>query len=211
MTTSLKIFREIETAKNEIMEQVKEVENDGMKYSENVHQQMSEVIQKQKEELTNKLLAGETEIIQIGEEGLENKDEIGKIERLEMESIRKELEELRNRATQIINCHLKDNSESLNFKEYRRNPMEFLTRLEEILHRNKVKQWSIIRDMIDECFQQVNDNWWTAVRHNISSFKEFQLQFRNKYWSEALQHIVRDDICYGKFNDKLGMKPTTYF
>lgn len=54
------------------------------------------------------------------------KEEIEKIKRLEMEDIRIELEEIRNRWRQIINCHFVDNSESLHFKEYKRNPMAFM-------------------------------------------------------------------------------------
>lgn len=202
---------EIEQFKNNVTTQVKEIENKCTRNSDNLEQKLTEQMLRREEELEDRLITIDVEIKQIEGQAVDNKEEIEKMKQQEIVDIRKELEEIRNRATPIINYHTKDNSELLNFREYKRNPIEFLNRFEEIINRNKENRWGNIRSMLDECFKQVNDNWWTAIRHNISNFQDFKTCFRNKYWSEAIQHIVRDDICYGKFNDKLGVKPTTYF
>lgn len=59
--------------------------------------------------------------------------------------------------------------------------MEFLGRLEQLLQRTLENRWTIIKSMNDECFQQVNDNWWMAIRQNVDNFQDFKLHFKNKY------------------------------
>lgn len=95
----------------------------------------------------------------------------------------------------MIAYHVNDNSKPLNFREYKKNHLEFLRRFKEILHINKKSLWSTISGMLGECFKQVNDNnWWTVSRHKIFNFEEFKLSFKSKYWSETIQHIIRNDL-----------------
>ena len=51
-------------------------------------------------------------------------------------------------------------------------------------------RWTVIKSMIDNMFKEVHDNWWTAVRPDINNFNEFKKLFKDKYWSEATQHMV---------------------
>ena len=64
---------------------------------------------------------------------------------------------------------------------------------------------------MDEYFKEIHDNWWTATRHKVQSYEEFKTQFRAKYWSEATQNIVRDNICHGKYDASKGATLTSYF
>ena len=49
-----------------------------------------------------------------------------------------------------------DSRESVNFRDYRRNPLEFLGRVEEILNRLKENRWNMIKGTLDECFKNIN-------------------------------------------------------
>ena len=99
----------------------------------------------------------------------------------------------------------------MNFRAYKRNPMEFLARVDEILSRNQETRWPIIRGQIDEYFKEVNDNWWMATRHDIQSYAEFKELFKCKYWSESTQNMVRDKTCYGRYEASRGSTLTAYF
>ena len=86
--------------------------------------------------------------------------------------------------------------EIINFKNFKRNPIEFLERVEEYIARNRETRWTAIKSMLDEMFKDTNDNWWMANRHDIQNFPEFKKQFKNKYWSETTQNIVRDNLSW---------------
>ena len=107
-------------------------------------------------------------------------------------------------------CHSK-NREVINFQNYRRNPMEFLERMEKFIERNRETRWDRIREMLDETFRNTRDNWWIAVRPEITNLVEFKRQFKEKYWSETAQNKVRMDIFYGKYDASNGQSPTSYF
>ena len=82
--------------------------------------------------------------------------------------------------------------------------MEFLERVKNQLTRNQETRWPVIRGYIDEYFKEINDNWWTATRNELQSCEEFKAVFKGKYWSEATQNIVRDNICHGKYDANRG-------
>ena len=101
--------------------------------------------------------------------------------------------------------------DQIEFRTYSKNPLEFLERIEEIIHRNRESRWSIIKGMLDESFKNTFDNWWTATRHEVGSYDTFKTAFKQKYWSEATQNIIRDDITNGKFDVNGRQSMTTYF
>ena len=95
------------------------------------------------------------------------REKIEEIQRREIPQLREELEIIGNRPTLVSHLQHMDNREAINCKLYKRNPMEFLERVEEQLTRNRETRWSVIRGNIDEYFKEINDNWWTATRHDI--------------------------------------------
>ena len=113
----------------------------------------------------------------------------------------------------FISSHIpcNENREIINFRNYKRNPIEFLERVEESLSRTQETRWIVIKGMLDEMFKDVHDNWWMAVLPDIQNFIEFKDQFKNKYWSEATQHVVRNNISNGRYDPYLGQSPTAYF
>ena len=64
---------------------------------------------------------------------------------------------------------------------------------------------------IRDRFKDTHDNWWMATRHDIQSYPEFKRQFKVKFWSEATQNIVRDDLCHGRYEPCTGQTPSAYF
>ena len=128
-----------------------------------------------------------------------NHERIEDIQRQEIPRIREEIENIGNRPAVVPTFQHADNREAMNFWAYKRNPMEFLARIDETLSRNRETRWPIIRGKIDKYFKEINDNWWTATRHDIQSYAEFKELFKAKYWSESTQNIVRDNICYGRY------------
>ena len=104
-----------------------------------------------------------------------------------------------------------DNREAISFKTYRRNPMEFLERVNEQLIRNGEDRWPVIRSYLDEHFREISDNWWMALRHDLWNYDEFKAAFKARYWSEATQNIVRDNICHGRYDASRGTTLTAYF
>ena len=97
-----------------------------------------------------------------------NKEKIEEIQKIELINFREELEVLRNRPMSYTHIPLGENRETINFKEYRENRLEFLERLEELISRNKENQWHMIRNLLDETFKNITDNWWTAIRNDIT-------------------------------------------
>ena len=65
--------------------------------------------------------------------------------------------------------------------------MEFLERVDEQLAKTRENRWTIIRGYLDEYFRDINDNWWTATRHDLTNYDEFKDVFKRKYLS--LIHI----------------------
>ena len=106
---------------------------------------------------------------------------------------------------------IQDSRESVNFRDYRRNPLEFLGRVDEILNRSKENRWNMIKGILDECFKNINDNWWTVIRNEVCDYGNFKMMFKLKYWSESVQNIIRDDICHGRYDRNIGQTPTAYF
>lgn len=104
-----------------------------------------------------------------------------------------------------------ENREGISFQAYRRNPLEFIDRSEEYTSRVKENRWSIIKNLLDESFKQLYHNWWTAIRNEVHSYREFKQALKIKYWSESIQNIVRDNLCNGKYDSARGQTPTAYF
>ena len=113
--------------------------------------------------------------------------------------MQEELDALREKPCSSTHIFTNENREVINFKSYRRNPIEFLKRVEELIERNRDTRWTTVRSLIDEMFRDTNDNWWTATRPEISCTQEFKTLFREKYWSESTQNVVRNDISNGRY------------
>ena len=89
--------------------------------------------------------------------------------------------------------------------------MEFLERIEENLTKQRETRWTLIHGMLDEHFKEMNVNWWTATRHDITDYQHFKNLFKAKYWYESTQNIVCDNLCNGKFDPTRGQTLIAYF
>lgn len=68
-----------------------------------------------------------------------------------------------------------------------------------------------MKQYLDIGMSGVFDNWWDVVRQQVDNYEQFKSVFKNKYWSEAVQHQVRTDIESGRYDPNRGMTPTSYF
>ena len=122
----------------------------------------------------------------------ENREKIQGISQRERQ-MQEELDALREKPCNNTHIITSENWELINFRSYRRNPMEFLKRVEELIEKNREMRWTTVRSLIDEMFRDTHDNWWTATRPEINSTQEFKTQFRintglspPKTWSEMI-------------------------
>ena len=129
----------------------------------------------------------------------------------EFSVIRDEMNHLRTYPAIMTSVSQLDGRENIDFRTYKRNPIEFLERVEEAIARNRENRWPVIKNMLDEYFKNVHDNWWTAIRHEVQNYTEFKAAFRTRYWSESAQNIVRDNISNGKYDPSAGTTMTAYF
>ena len=81
------------------------------------------------------------------------------------------------------------NRETINFKNYKKNPMEFIERVEENIARTCETRWTTIRSMLDEQIKDMYNNWWPATRHEVQNYANFKTLFKTKYWSESTQNL----------------------
>ena len=63
---------------------------------------------------------------------------------------------IRNRPTGYNHFPISENREWLNFRQYKRKPMEFLARIEEYLEKHRGNRWVQNREILDESFREVN-------------------------------------------------------
>lgn len=97
------------------------------------------------------------------------------------------------------------------FRLYKHNPIEFLNRFNDYITQTGENKWEKIKYLLDNSFHGMYDGWWNAKRTDLQNYEQFVSSFTNKYWSEAKQHQVRNDLEHGKYDINRGMSPTTYF
>ena len=89
--------------------------------------------------------------------------------------------------------------------------MEFLARIEEYFTKHRGNRWRENKEVLDESFKEIADNWWMAIRDEVTDYPQFKRLFKAKYWSESTQNIARDGICHGKYNPYGNQTLTAYF
>ena len=111
------------------------------------------------------------------------KEKIEEIQRKEITKIREEIEILNSRPMNYTPIPIGENREAISFKEYQRNPLEFIDRLEELINRIKENRWTMIKNILDESFKHIYDNLCSAIRNELHNYNEFKQAFKTKYWS----------------------------
>ena len=53
-------------------------------------------------------------------------------------------------------------------------------------------------------------NWWTAIRNDAHNYTKFKQIFKNKFWSESIQNIIRDNLYNGRYDSTRGQTLTAY-
>ena len=96
-----------------------------------MQKETQEKIEKVQEKVEEKIKHMEVNVNSVKNQVTNNTEKIEEIHKRELVNIREELEIVRNRPFNVPNFQLADNREIINFKNYRKNPMEFLERIEE--------------------------------------------------------------------------------
>lgn len=206
-----KIDEKINEIQNQIQEQINEVSS---KINEETNNNIIGIMNT----VDNKICNIESKIDNVKTEVNKNNEQIDTLKKITISSaIEKintlELEIKNNQSCTVIisgNEHLSTKDIPI-FKDHKRNPIEFLNRFSEYVEQKNETNWVRIKQWLDRALQSVYDNWWSANRQEISTYEQFQIQFKNKYWSEIIQHQIRSDIENGKYILNTGMTPTAYF
>ena len=192
---------------NQELQQAKENLHTRINNIEESHSSKFELITKNQEDLTQAQTNVGTRCEEITatvndfrDQVHSDKEKMAEVQRREFNNFREEINLFRSQPIQMTGVPNMDNRETINFRTFKKNPMEFIERVEENIARNRETRWTAIRSMLDDYFKDVHDNWWTATRHEIQNYADFKTLFKAKYWSESTQNIVRDDICNGKYD-----------
>lgn len=81
---------------------------------------------------------------------IHNKEKIEEPQQRELLNIREELEMIRYRPVHVSGIQNLNNREGISFKQYKKNPMEFLERVEENIARNRENRWTSIWSMLED-------------------------------------------------------------
>ena len=83
----------------------------------------------------------------------DDKTQLTERQRRELDDIREEMLRLRTIPNILSGLSHLEGRDQIEFRTYSKNPLEFLERIEEIIHRNRESRWSIIKGMLDESFK----------------------------------------------------------
>ena len=86
-----------------------------------------------------------------------------------------------SRPTSITSFPNTENREGINFRLYKNKPMEFLARIEEYFAKHRGNRWSTNKEVLDESFKEIADNWWMAIRDEVTDYQQFKRLFKGKY------------------------------
>lgn len=111
---------------------------------------------------------------------------------------------------QIINQCKNSQDETLKFNRYIRNPLEFLKRIEQYFNRNKVKLWEDKLVVLDQYLENEHSLWLSVVKESVSTYDEFVIRFKNKYWSSTIQQEYRSNLEIGKYDPNRGLTASQY-
>ena len=78
-----------------------------------------------------------------------DKEKMAEVQQREFNNFREEINLFRNQPIQMSGIPNMDNRETINFRTYKKNPMEFIERVEESIARNRENRWTVIRGMLD--------------------------------------------------------------
>lgn len=97
------------------------------------------------------------------------------------------------------------------FNNYRVNPIKFLVLVKEYVDRLADQRWSHVKAVLDVAFHDSSDYWYESIRDNFSSLEAFEVEFRERYWSERSQSLVRESLDSGRYEPNKKLSPSAYF
>ena len=109
------------------------------------------------------------EVDQVKSQVNSNKEKIESIQHIQL-NIQEEVDRLNITRPTCSTYHTTlENRDSVNFKDYRKNPIEFLERINEKLSQMKENRCCVTKTLLDDGFKGITDNWWSAVRNEVNT------------------------------------------
>ena len=121
--------------KEDFSNRMTNLEEDSQIRMESIRTATEENINQVRTDLGKRCQEIDTAVNEVRGQGQHKQEKIEKIQRREITKIREELDIISNRPTVISHLQHLDNRELINFKIYRRNPMEFLEQIEETIEK----------------------------------------------------------------------------
>ncbi len=123
--------REVQGLKKEVNTKITNIEHNRKKLEEN-RRETQEELGKVRNQVTERCDGIEVAMTNITGQVRQSQEEI---------------ELIRNRSTNITGIPVNENREWLNFRQYKRKPMEFLARIEEYFTKHRGNRWSNNREL----------------------------------------------------------------
>ena len=136
--------------REDIITQINNVEDNNRIRIEVVQQETQEKVAKLQESISEQIEHLDNNIGQIRSQVNRNNERIDDIQGRELINIGEELEILHNQPMCYTQNTIPDSRDTINFRDYKRNPIEFLERVNEWLNRTKENRWSIIKNILDD-------------------------------------------------------------
>ena len=119
--------------REDLINQINNVEDNNKIRVEILQQETQEKLKKLNDKMEEQIEHIGNDLGQVRHQVTHNKERIEDIQKRELINIREELEMLRNRPISYTHIPLGEGKETINFKDYNRNPLEFLERIEELI------------------------------------------------------------------------------
>ena len=156
--------REVQSIKTEINTKVTNIEETNRKNLEEKLKETREDWERVQDRFTEKCDGIEAAVTSINSQVRQNQTDI---------------DLFHSRPTSITSCPNNENREGINFRLYKNKPMEFLARIEEYFAKHRGNRWRENKEVLDESFKEIADNWWMAIRDEVTDYQQFKMCIRD--------------------------------
>lgn len=88
-------------------------------------------------------------------------------------------------------------------------PLEFLGKIERYIRYVDVHQVNLPA-ILDQALKGTAHDWWTWKEHQIRNFQDFHRLFTDRYWNDAAQGRVRDELFHGSYQAQDNVSMSDY-
>ncbi|KAJ8909285.1 hypothetical protein NQ315_015166 [Exocentrus adspersus] len=191
------VIKEVRHMTKEIKERQDTLQNN-FEILDNIIQQDREAINKVKEEMKKGINTGDMK---------ENQENRQMIERLQ-EEWKQVQKRTKGQETKYITCQGDRNKHKFEGNVSKLHPEVFIKTMERRL--KEVEEPEEMKEILRENLDKVALTWFIGKEKEMDNFETFKELFIQHFWSETQQTIVREQLYFGKYNEKLPDSLTVY-